>query len=204
MGLPMGGAGRCAPSGPDRETKGGMPPGSRVSAEHATMLMRAALGEAARGPAEGEAPIGCVIARPSSSGFEIVARAHNRVTGLRRRTAHAEMLAFEDGAGRVDLAGPNLVLVSTLEPCIMCFGACITAAIASVVYGLAAPADSGADRVRPPDTPGASTPCITSGTLACESRGLFTAFVRRGSGAPEALAYAEQLLALTAGLTRAA
>jgi tRNA(Arg) A34 adenosine deaminase TadA len=90
------------------------------------------------------------------------------------------MLALEDGARRVDLAGPNLVLVSTLEPCIMCFGACITSVVATVVYGLAAPADSGADRVRPPDTPGASTPCITSGTLAYESRCLFTAFVRRG------------------------
>jgi tRNA(adenine34) deaminase len=168
------------------------------------MLMRLALDEAARGLAEGEAPIGCVIARPLRSGFEIVARDHNRVTGLRRKTAHAEMLALEDGAGRVDLAGPSLVLVSTLEPCIMCFGACIASEMATVVYGLAAPADSGADRVRPPDTPGASMPGITSGTLAYESRRLFRAFVRRGSGAPDALAYAEQLLALTAGLTRAA
>ena len=81
-----------------------MPPGPQLSGEHATMLMRAALDEAARGLAEGEAPIGCVIARPSRSGFEIVARAHNRVTALRRKTAHAEMLALEDGADGVDRA----------------------------------------------------------------------------------------------------
>jgi tRNA(adenine34) deaminase len=133
-----------------------MPPGLQLAGDLATMLMRVALDEAARGLAEGEAPIGCVIARPSRSGFEILVRAHNRVTGLRRKTARAEMLALEAGAGRVDLAGPGLVLVSTLEPCIMCFGACITSAIATVVYGLAAPADSGIDRVRPPDTPGSS------------------------------------------------
>jgi tRNA(adenine34) deaminase len=166
--------------------------------------MHEALDEATRGLAEGEAPIGCVIARPSPSGFEIVARGHNRVSGLRRKTAHAEMLALEGGADGLDGAGAGLVLVSTLEPCVMCFGACIASSIATVVYGLAAPADSGADRVRPPDTPGASRPGLRSGTLADESRRLFTAFVLRGTGAPDALAYAVQLLALTAGLTRAA
>jgi tRNA(Arg) A34 adenosine deaminase TadA len=126
------------------------------------------------------------------------------VRALRRKTAHAEMLALEDAAGGVDRAGPDLVLISTLEPCIMCFSACIESAITTVVYALAAPADSGADRLQAPDTPGVRMPHITSGTLAYETRCLFAAFVRGGSGAPDAIAYAEQLLALTVGLTHAA
>jgi tRNA(adenine34) deaminase len=195
---------RARIDGADREGKRGVSLSHALNAEQTMMLMRAALEEAARGLAEGEAPIGCVIARPLGSGFEIVARGHNRVSALRRWTAHAEMLALEDGAGRIDRAGPSLVLVSTLEPCIMCFGACIASAIATVVYGLVAPADSGGDRVQPPYTPGASMPRLTPGPLAPESRRLFAAFLLRGSGAPEALAYAEQLLTLTAAVTRAA
>lgn len=57
--------------------------------------MREALAEAVRGMAEGEAPIGCVLARGQDETLRIVARGHNRVNALARKTACAEMVAFK-------------------------------------------------------------------------------------------------------------
>ena len=59
-----------------------------LSPDQQEFLMRAALAEAEQGMAEGEAPIGAVIARYNNGDPCIVAGGHNRVNALRRKIAH--------------------------------------------------------------------------------------------------------------------
>ena len=155
-------------------------------------LMRAALAEAERGMAEGEAPIGCVIAvldEERDGIARIVAGGHNRVNALQRKMAHAEIVAFEnagsDDAGRppaLPLDARNVILVSTLEPCVMCLGAAMEAGVRWVLFGLEAPADNGTRRVKPPESPEATSPQIEGGILADESRSLFEQWLERNQG----------------------
>lgn len=166
------------------------------------MLMRAALVEAERGMAEGEVPIGSVLAIGQGPDLKIVARGHNRVNALGRKIAHAEIVTFEN-AGRQDgqppalpLDAQNVLLVSTLEPCVMCLGAAMEAGVTRVLFGLQAPADNGTQRVKSPESPESSAPEITGGLLAAESRALFVQWLKGKEGAEQAK-FVEQLLALT-------
>lgn len=94
--------------------------------------MTVALEEAQRGALEGEVPVGAIVV----IGNRVVAAAHNLPIGLCDPTAHAEMLAIRDAAanaGEYRLAEASIYV--TLEPCVMCIGAIITARIAKVYYG---------------------------------------------------------------------
>ncbi|MBI4632454.1 MAG: tRNA adenosine(34) deaminase TadA [Deltaproteobacteria bacterium] len=102
--------------------------------------MELALDQARRALAEGEVPVGAVIAR----GDEIVARAHNAPLGRKDPSAHAEILAIRRAAeviGNYRLIGTTLYV--TLEPCIMCAGAIIAARIERVVFGAYDPKSGG-------------------------------------------------------------
>ena len=174
-----------------------------LSPEQQETLMRAALAEAEQGMAEGEAPIGSVIARCHDGSPRIVARGHNRVNALRRKTAHAEIVAFEnaaadDGTGQplLPLDAEDVILVSTLEPCVMCLGAAMEAGVRLVLFGLQAPADNGTQRVKPPESPESSVPTIIGGILPTESRRLFEAWLK-GKEDTEQAKFVQQLLALT-------
>lgn len=81
---------------------------------------------------EGEIPIGAVIVCNN----KVIARAHNQSEILRDFTAHAEMIAFT--AASDYLGGKYLsdcTLYVTLEPCLMCAGACYWAQIKKLVVG---------------------------------------------------------------------
>lgn len=94
--------------------------------------MRAALAEAETALAEDEVPVGAVI----TAGNRIVARAHNQTERLHDATAHAEMLAItaaEDHFGGRVLEACTLYV--TLEPCVMCAGACYWTRIGRIVVG---------------------------------------------------------------------
>src|ERR1700691_4194059 len=136
-------------------------------------LMREALAEARAGLKEGECPIGCVIPSMDGGSPRIVARGHNLVKALARKTAHAEMVAFDDAAGALPVGASDIVLVSTLEPCVMCLGACFEVGVSLVVFGLRAPADSGTRRVKSPSSPETRAPVLLGDVLAAESRSLF-------------------------------
>lgn len=98
-------------------------------------LMKRALLVARAGLLAGEVPVGALIVDGHGA---ILATAANRTERDCDATAHAEILALRK-AGRVlgtcRLAG--CVLLSTLEPCPMCAGACVQARLAGVVYGAA-------------------------------------------------------------------
>ena len=95
-------------------------------------FMRKALVEAKAALAEGEIPIGAVVA----TGEKVLARAHNLTETLNDVTAHAEMQAIT--AAENMIGGKylnNCTLYVTVEPCAMCAGAIGWAQISRVVYG---------------------------------------------------------------------
>jgi tRNA(adenine34) deaminase len=173
--------------------------------EEKERLMREALAEAEKGMQEGEAPIGSVLALPNKTTkgkARIIARGHNRVNALQRKMAHAEIVTFENAGGgdgkepALPLDAEDVILVSTLEPCVMCLGAAMEAGVTQVLFGLEAPADNGTKRVKPPESPESTAPEIEGGILAEESRTLFEEWLKGKEGTEQAK-FVEQLLALT-------
>ncbi len=99
--------------------------------------MRAALALAREAAADGEVPVGCVIADAEG---RIIGRGRNRRERTHRADAHAEMEAIAEacracGTWRLD----ECTLYVTLEPCPMCAGAIINARVPVVVYGAKEP-----------------------------------------------------------------
>lgn len=154
-------------------------------------LMRHAIAAARDGLAAGEAPIGAVVARGD---LTVAGRGWNRLVATGSPIAHAEVVALADAAGRTAAGAADLILVSTLEPCVMCTGAAMEAAIDTVVYGLAAPPDAGTARVEPPRSAGTQTPRIVGGVLEDECRALLEEWRRSGAGTTMQQAYVAQLL----------
>jgi len=93
-------------------------------------LLREALDEAKAGLSEGGLPIGSVLA---DSQGRIVARGHNLRVQTGDPTAHAETVCIRNAGRRRDW--PELTLVSTLSPCIMCTGTALLYRIPRVVIG---------------------------------------------------------------------
>jgi len=93
-------------------------------------LLDTAWAEAEAGFAEGGLPIGSVLATQEG---EIVARGHNLRVQTGDPTAHAEVVCLRNAGRRRDW--PELTLVSTLSPCIMCTGTALLYRIPRVVIG---------------------------------------------------------------------
>ncbi len=93
-------------------------------------LLQEALAEAKLGLKEGGLPIGSVLADKNG---HIVARGHNLRVQSGDPTAHAETVCIRNAGRRRDW--PDLTLVSTLSPCIMCTGTALLYRIPRVVVG---------------------------------------------------------------------
>ena len=94
------------------------------------VLLQAALAEARLGLREGGLPIGSVLA---DSEGRIVARGHNLRIQTADPTAHAEVVCIRNAGRRRDW--PQLTLVSTLSPCVMCTGTSLLYRIPRVIIG---------------------------------------------------------------------
>ena len=94
------------------------------------LLLREALAEDQLGLSEGGLPIGSVLADARG---RIVARGHNLRVQTGDPTAHAEVACIRNAGRRRDW--PELTLVSTLSPCIMCTGTSLLFRIPRVVIG---------------------------------------------------------------------
>ena len=93
--------------------------------------MRLALDAARRAAAQGEVPIGAVVAK----GDEVLSVAANRTRNPPDPSGHAEIVALREAAAK--LGSERLVdcdLYVTLEPCAMCAGAIGHARIAKLYY----------------------------------------------------------------------
>src|SRR5512146_100242 len=93
-------------------------------------LMEAAYEEALAGSRQGGLPIGSVLADARG---EIVAAGHNLRVQTGDPTAHAEVVCIRNAGRRRDW--PQLTLVSTLSPCIMCTGTTLLYRIPRVIIG---------------------------------------------------------------------
>ena len=93
-------------------------------------LLREAIEEARKGLQEGGLPIGSVLADRLG---RVVARGHNLRVQSGDPTAHAETVCIRNAGRRRDW--PELTLVSTLSPCIMCTGTALLYRIPRVVIG---------------------------------------------------------------------
>ena len=99
-------------------------------------LMRRALDRARAARDAGEVPIGAVVVLEG----RVVGEGSNQPIGAGDPTAHAEIVALRQAAraaGNYRLAGATAYV--TVEPCLMCVGALVTARVATVVYGAAEP-----------------------------------------------------------------
>lgn len=95
-------------------------------------FMREALKQAKISAKQDEVPIGAVVVKNG----EVIARAHNTRNRSRNAVEHAELVAIERACKQLNdwrLTGCDLYV--TLEPCVMCLGACYNARISNVYFG---------------------------------------------------------------------
>jgi cytosine deaminase len=96
----------------------------------AANLMEAAYQQALKGYNEGGLPIGSVLADQRGV---VLSVGHNLRVQTGDPTAHAEVVCIRNAGRRRDW--PELVLVSSLSPCIMCTGTTLLYKIQRVIIG---------------------------------------------------------------------
>ena len=95
-------------------------------------FMREAMTEAEKALSEGELPVGAVIVKNG----EIIARGRNSREKQKNTLGHAEINAISEACRAVgDWRLNGCTLYVTLEPCVMCTGACINARLDRIVFG---------------------------------------------------------------------
>ena len=80
---------------------------------------------------DGGFPVGVVLV----VGDKVLVDATSNGKQLNDPTSHAEIAAIRDACSKLKTRSlNNVTLFSSMEPCIMCFGACVWASIPKVVY----------------------------------------------------------------------
>ena len=94
-------------------------------------LMQQALAEAALSGTD--VPVGALIIDAEG---KVLAKAHNNREVTHDPTGHAEIIAIREATAALgDWRLTGCTLVVTLEPCVMCAGAIVSARIPKVVFG---------------------------------------------------------------------
>ena len=95
-------------------------------------FMKKAFEEAKYAFYKNEVPVGCVIVNNN----DIISRSSNMVELLNDSTAHAELIAITSAQNSLNSKNlDNCILYTTLEPCLMCYGAIYWSKINTIVYG---------------------------------------------------------------------
>ena len=95
-------------------------------------FMKKAFEEAKYAFFKNEVPVGCVIVNNN----DVISRSSNMVELLNDSTAHAELIAITSAQNSLNSKNlDNCILYTTLEPCLMCYGAIYWSKIDTVVYG---------------------------------------------------------------------
>ena len=93
--------------------------------------MRRALELANAGAALEEVPVGAVLV----ANGEVAGEGYNQPVSLGDPTAHAEIQAIRAAARKIgNYRLPGTTLYATLEPCLMCAGALVTARVERLVF----------------------------------------------------------------------
>jgi tRNA(adenine34) deaminase len=93
--------------------------------------MNLALDEAKTAFLNQEVPVGAILVKEN----KIISRSYNQSISKNDPSGHAEMNVLRDAAKKINnyrLIGSSLYV--TLEPCLMCFGACIHARIDRLIF----------------------------------------------------------------------
>lgn len=105
---------------------------STINSPTDTVWLRHAMELARNAQANGEVPVGAVLVMNN----EIVGSGWNRPISTSDPTAHAEIIALREAAGRLNnYRLVNSTLYVTLEPCAMCAGAIVHARVQRLVFG---------------------------------------------------------------------
>lgn len=100
-------------------------------------LMDLALAQARLAETAGEVPVGAILV--DSNGL-LIGSGFNQPISASDPTAHAEVIALREAARRhLNYRLPGTTMVVTVEPCLMCAGALVSARVARVVYGAREP-----------------------------------------------------------------
>ena len=95
-------------------------------------FMMLAYNEAKKAAKHGDIPVGCVIVVNN----KVVAKAHNKKQLKQNALFHAEILAINKASKKLkNFRLSNATMYVTLEPCLMCVGAILSARIAKVYVG---------------------------------------------------------------------
>ena len=98
----------------------------------AEKFMSLALKQAVLSAKADEVPVGAVVVKDG----KVISRAHNMRNRSRDATEHAELVAIRRACKRLGdwrLNGCDIYV--TLEPCVMCLGACYNARLSNVFFG---------------------------------------------------------------------
>jgi tRNA(adenine34) deaminase len=116
------------------------------------VFMRLALAEAEIALQAGEFPVGCII----TDGENVVASGFRQSSSgdMANELDHAEIMALKDlWKNRPEIPRDRLCLYSTLEPCLMCFGAVLISGITRIVYAFEDAMGGGTGLDRPAMSP---------------------------------------------------
>ena len=106
--------------------------GKNIFNPHDLQMMEEALKQARCAFDQQEVPVGAILTLHG----KVIARAYNRMEGLKDPSAHAEVLAIRAAAKQLnDWRLLGATLYTTLEPCLMCAGAALLARVGRVVWG---------------------------------------------------------------------
>lgn len=96
-------------------------------------VMRMALAEAKLAGASGDIPIGAVV---TGAEGRVLGTGRNLREAEHDPSGHAEIVALRHAAAALGTSRlDGCILFTTLEPCVMCAGAALTARVARVVFG---------------------------------------------------------------------
>lgn len=96
------------------------------------LYMKEAIKQAKLAYEADEVPVGTVIVYED----RVVAKGYNQVELLKDATAHAEMICLTQAYQHLDdFRLKDMILYSTLEPCVMCAGAMFLSRIKRLVWG---------------------------------------------------------------------
>jgi tRNA(adenine34) deaminase len=94
-------------------------------------FMQEALRLAKLAEAQGEIPVGALVVWEG----KIIGKGYNQTVVLNDPTAHAEMIAITAACNHIGSRYLHeCTLYTTLEPCVMCAGACYWAMLKKIVY----------------------------------------------------------------------
>jgi tRNA(adenine34) deaminase len=143
--------------------------------------MHIAQSVAEEGLERGELPIGAIVVL----GNRVIASAHTTAAATGKLLVHADLQALLQADERGDSlhSRRRMTLFVNLEPCLMCFGAAMSAAVGAVVYGLESPSDGATRLAREwtraeEDFPDYRVPEVREGVLRDMTVDLFRKYVR--------------------------